>query len=313
MSTPEKALAERIKELRRRHFGPRGKPEFARRLGLSLEEYEGFEAGKLPPGEVMVRMCEVTGEDLQWLLTGVAARGTVLISGARSRHQNLLTRVARALDTRPGLAGPLEAFLDLLVRGESVRQAGTPSLPIPAPDELIPLFGREEWPEELPDPDGPGGGEVLAPFFLPEELLAVTERAAASLTEPAMEYDGSALRDVALLAVPDASGRARRFVQSREVAHCFPAVFGVLLDDETMEPMFVRGDALLVTVGARPRIGQPALCKFVDRAEDRCRVWLGEDEEHVYLGRVSDGQHEQMSRAQLRWSLEVLYRVAQAA
>jgi hypothetical protein len=312
VSSPEKALAKRIRELRRRHFGPRGKGEFARKLGLALEDYERFEGGKLPPGELMVRMCELTGEDLQWLLTGVPARGTVLISGARSRHQNLLTRVAQAVDAQPKLAAPLEAFLDLLLRVETTREKATPALPGPAPADLIPVFGRNEWPDELPDAGQPGSGHPLAPV-VPQEALTVAERAPGGLTEPAMEYDHADLRDVVLLALPAENGPTRRFVQSREVARCFPQAFGVILDDKTMEPMFAAGDLLLAAIGVKARIGRPALCKFADRADDRCRVWLGEDEQHVHLGRVSDGQHEQMPRVQLRWSLEVLYRVAQAA
>jgi hypothetical protein len=102
-------------------------------------------------------------------------------------------------------------------------------------------------------------------------------------------------------------------VHNRAVAWCFPLVFGVVLDDEAMAPMFARGDTALVAVGGDPVVGKPALCKFVDRAADRCRIWLGTDEQHIHLGRASDGQHEQMPRAQLRWSLEVLYRVARAA
>jgi len=113
MGSAEKALTERIRQLRRRHFGAGGKAEFARRLDLPLEEYERFERGRLPPGDVMLRMCELTGEDLQWLLTGVAARGTVVISGTRGRHQDFLTRLARLLDEKPTLAAPLEAFVEL--------------------------------------------------------------------------------------------------------------------------------------------------------------------------------------------------------
>jgi len=312
MSTPEKELAQRIRELRRRHFGPRGKDEFARRLGLAREEYDRFEVGRLPPGELMVRMCELTGEDLQWLLTGVSSRGTVVISRARSRHQNLLTQIAQALDARPTLAAPLEAFFDLLLRGEDARRQTAPELPEPPSDGLIPLFASHEWPDELPDPDGPGGGRTLAPV-LSGESLAIAERVSAGLSEPAMEYDRGALRNVTLLTLPDVAGATRRFVQSQEVARCFPAAFGVVLDDDTMAPMFAAGDALLATAAAGPQVGRPALCKFADRAADRCRIWLGEDEQHVQLGRVSDGQHEQTPRTQLCWSLEVLYRVAPAA
>lgn len=312
MSTPEKELAQRIREFRRRHFGPRGKDEFARRLGLTRKEYDRFEAGKLPPGELMVRMCEITGEDLQWLLTGVSSRGTVVISGTRNRHQNLLTQIAQALEARPTLAAPLEAFLELLLRGEDARRQTVPELPESPPNNLIPLFARNEWPDELPDPDGPGSGRMLAPI-LSEKSLAIAERAPAGLSEPAMEYGSEPLRNATLLILPDAAGATRRFVQSHEVARCFPAAFGVVLDDDTMEPMFTAGDALLVTVGAGPQIGRSALCKFADSADDRCRIWLGEDEQNVQLGRVSDGQHEQMPRARFRWALEVLYRVASAA
>jgi hypothetical protein len=312
VGTPEKALTQRIRELRRRHFGPRGKAELAQKLGLALDEYERFEHGRLPPGEIMVRMCELTGEDLQWLLTGVAARGTVVISDARGRHRNLLTQIAQALDARPGLAAPLEAFFELLLRSDGARQKAAPSLPTPTLADVIPVFEPGEWPAELPSPDPPGGGHALAPAVFPE-ALTLAERAPARLTEPAMEYDRADLRDVALLALPATNGPARRFVQSREVARCFPLAFAVALVDETMEPMFAAGDLLLAAVGVEPRIGRPALCKFADRADDRCRVWLGQDEQHVHLGRLSDGQDEQMPRAQLRWSLEVLYRVAQAA
>ena len=121
------------------------------------------------------------------------------------------------------------------------------------------------------------------------------------------------LRNITLLRLPDSGGAAQRFVQSPELARCFPSAFGVVLDDDAMEPMFAAGDALLVATGAEPQVGRPALCKFADQADDRCRIWLGEEGEHIQLGRVSDGVSEQMPRAQLRWALEVLYRVAPAA
>lgn len=310
VSTPEKALAERVRELRRRHFGPRGKVDFAQRLGLKLEEYEPYEHGMLPPGELFVRMCEVTGEDLQWLLTGVASRSTVVISGTRNRHQRLLARIAKTLDARPGVAAPLEAFLDLLVQSQEAAYASAPGLPAAAWDEVIPIFERNEWPDELPDPGGPGG--MLLPT-LSESAPAIAECVPAALAEPAMEYAGDALRDVAVIALPDETGRTRRFVRSRHVACCFESIFAVALDDAVMEPMFSAGDLLLVAPGVAPRVGHPALCKFASRADDRCRVWLGAEAETVHLGRICDGAPEQMPRGQLRWSLEVLYRVAQAA
>ena len=86
--------------------------------------------------------------------------------------------------------------------------------------------------------------------------------------------------------------------------------FGVRLADDTMKPMFLNGDAVLVAVGAEPQIGRPALCKLANERGARCRIWLGQDETHVHLGRLTDGEQEDVARQTLAWSLEVLYRLA---
>jgi len=307
MGSAEKALTERIKQLRRRHFGPGGKAEFARRLDLSLEEYERFERGTLPPGDVMLRMCELTGEDLQWLLTGVASRGTVVISGTRGRHQDFLARLARLLDEKPALAAPLEAFVELLVRGEQAGREAAQALPVSEPQDLIPIFEADELPDELPAPEE-------GQFWLVAvgQSAPLADEQAAELAEPASEYDSQALQTVRLVSGRTEDGRVHRFVRSREVAGCFPGMFGVRLGDDTMAPMFQAGDAVLVTVGEAPKIGQPALCKLAGEPV-RCRIWLGQDEQVVHLGRFSDGEHEQVPCDRLRWSVEVLYRLSLAA
>lgn len=311
MKRPEQALAERIRELRRRHFGPRGKATFAERLDLSLEEYERFERGTVPPGEVLVRMCEATGEDLQWLLTGVASRGTVVISGTRNRHQELLTRLARLLDAHPRLAAPIEAFVDLLARGEEVRAEARPALPVPEAGALIPVFEPHELPATLPgDDDGPGG----FPLAPPPGEWQMGERATAQLAEPAGAYEPDAFRAVELVSLAgDASRPPRQFIHSREIAACFPGIFGVRLADDAMRPMFRAGDAALAAVGAPARVGRPALCRLRNEREVRCRVWLGEDGGYVQLGRLADGELERHSPEDVCWSLEVLFRLAPAA
>jgi hypothetical protein len=311
VSNPEKALSERIRELRRRHFGPRGKAEFARRLNLPLDEYERFERGTVPPGDVMLRMCELTGEDLQWLLTGVASRGIVVISGARGRHQTLLGRLAKTLDDKPQLAAPVEAFLDLLLGSERTQQQVAKALPVSQPRDLIPIFESDELPDELPEPDADPEGRFWLTLTRPDTEL--TDRQPAALAEPDAEGNGQSPRTVDIVSGRAADGRTRRFLRSSEVARCFPGVFGVRLADDTMEPMFKAGDAVLVAMGEQPKMGQPALCKFADEPTVRCRIWLGRREQKVYLGRLCDGEHEEVPFDQLRWSVEVLYRLSPAA
>ena len=312
MNNPERALVARIKELRRRQFGPRGKAEFARRLGVPLEEYERYERGTVPPGDVLVRMCELTGEDLQWLLTGVAARGTVVISGTRSRHQKLLTKLAQLLDEQPERAGPVEAFVDLLIGGEQVLAESGRQLPLPPTRDLIPIFAAGELPLTLPETGTGGLNDSFPPVLLPE-TAQLTERKRARLAEPAGEYNQDDFRNVEMVTHTAEDGQVRQFVHSPEIARCVPGLFGVRLEDDTMTPMFQAGDAVLSTLGSAPQVGHPVLCRLNDDPVCRCRIWLDQDEESVHLGRLSDGELEHVVRKNVCWSLEVLYRLTPAA
>lgn len=307
MTTPEQALAQRIKDLRRRHFGLRGPEQLAQKLGISTDEYLRYERGVVPPGEIMVRLCEVTGEDLQWLLTGVAGRGAVVITGTRARHQELLARLARLLDERPEFAAPLEAFVNLLACGPRER-AEMAALPGPDPAHLIPILELEELPATLPE--GPPRGFDLARFADPSGPV---QRDPARLAEPAMQYDPQAARAAEILTLVQEGGRRRRCVHSAEVTRVFPEAFGVAVTDDLMQPMFTEGDAILVAPGVEPKVGQPALCRLAVEPALRCRIWLGADDGTIHLGRLADGETERVPRDQVLWSAEVLFRVARAA
>lgn len=311
MSNPEKALSERIRELRRRHFGPRGKAEFARRLGLAEHDYERFERGAVPPPDVLVGMCETTGEDLQWLLTGVAARGSVVITGARGRHQQLLARTARLLDEKPERAGALEAFVDLLCAEDRVNAPRERFLPPLRGADLIVWFEADELPDELPPPVPPSDGGLWLPS--PDRLRIAKPVQRVWLETPGGERTAGAARALRVFTVGDENGRPRRFVRCRRLSAEIAGLFAVRVDDDTMEPMLQAGDAAVAALSAAARVGRPALCKLADEAGVRCRVWLGESGDTVQLGRLSGWEQESVPRAALRWSREVLYRLRLAA
>jgi transcriptional regulator with XRE-family HTH domain len=302
MASPEAQLSSRLRELRRRHFGPRGKPQFAARLGISVEEYERYERGALPGGELMVRICEVTGEDLQWLLTGREARQSLVISGARRRHRDFLARLANLLDERPVLAGPVEAFVDLLSRTPAGRPPAVRSLPPPSAAELIPIFSVGELPLEPP-----GADERF--WLAPGPDTPIGEPQPATLSEPVEHRDAPAASTL-VVRQADGAGRVRRFLHARELLRTFPSAFAVELDDAAMSPLFKPGDAVVVAGDAPPELGRPALCRLDEGAI--CRVWLGEGDAQVHLGRVSDGAHEVLPSSAVRWSLRVLLRLSAA-
>lgn len=312
-SRPESDFSTRVRELRRRHFGPRGKAAFAARLAISEDQLDRIERGEVPPGDLIVRICEATGEDLQWLLTGVASRSTMVISGSRGRHQELLAKIAQTLETNPALVRPIEAFVDLLTTDAPLRPRPLP----PGPRRLIPIFLPESLPEQF-DFD-PQAGVAAAPALNALVTASAASYAGgravdATLVEPADEDAGASAKSVQIvLAAGENRVGVGRYIECDELAECLPGVLGVEVCDDAMKPMFATGDAIIVALACNAKLGGPALCRIAGEAKPRCRVWLGDDGREVRLGRVSDGQLELVEHSRLLWSYEVIYRVRTAA
>jgi len=88
--------------------GVRGKAAFAKRLGLSPSTYDNYENDRAVPVEVLVRISDVTGVDLRWLVTGRFPEEAVPASHL------VVQRAAAMLSRYPQAAEPLAAFVELL-------------------------------------------------------------------------------------------------------------------------------------------------------------------------------------------------------
>ena len=66
----ENAIIEQISLLHKQYAGSRSKSEFARALGISAFTYSYYENNRVFPIEILLKICEVTGADFEWLLTG---------------------------------------------------------------------------------------------------------------------------------------------------------------------------------------------------------------------------------------------------
>lgn len=304
MST-EAALGDRIRELRRRHFGAQGRARFAAALAVSDADVERFERGVIPAGELLVRMCELTGEDLQWLLTGQAARSTMVIAGARTRHSDLLARIAETLDRNPATAAPIQAFVELLDAAPGARlatHASAASAESESSDRpLLPILDLCELPDSWNGPDGLPGG-ALVPR---ENEATVRSETRVCICEPDAD---APVGNASIVTLRDGT---RAYLRASDLLVWLPDLVAVAWRDDSMRPMFASGDALLVSPSAPPRVGLPALCRRRDGAAT-CRIWLGDSREAVELGRLGDGGRETIPSSELSWAAEVLYRVAAA-
>ena len=66
----ENVIIEQISLLHKQYAGSRGKSEFARALDISAFTYSYYENNRVLPIEILLKICEVTRADLEWLLTG---------------------------------------------------------------------------------------------------------------------------------------------------------------------------------------------------------------------------------------------------
>jgi hypothetical protein len=303
MATSVSDVISRIREMRRRHFGPGGKAEFARRLAIPPAAYDRIERGKLPPGELMVRMCEVTGEELQWLLTGTSPRRTMVISSTGSRNSEVLVRTARLLEQRPELARPIDAFLDLLDRQvESPKRLPAPRARPAANDEWIPILDPGELSDALP--------LRIAASRAPAAPLNLPQHGRPMISEPTLHVDESLLEEAQVATRSTGQHRRRLYLRCPMISTQHRGAFAVRLTDNLMSPMFESGDAAISAPKVPPRVGSPVLCKVTAEPGVRCRVWLGERSGRMHLGRLADGRHESLQRGALRWLLGVLFRLS---
>ena len=121
----EKAIIKRLISLREQFAGLRGKSRFARALTISPSTYSYYEKNRIPPIEVLVKTCEITGTDLQWLLTG--KKSINLPSEEQNipestQYSSLLRKLKLLLSANPQLAVSVSAFLDLLYEKNNIEK-----------------------------------------------------------------------------------------------------------------------------------------------------------------------------------------------
>ncbi len=105
-------ICRRIARVRMEFAGPRGKSSFSKQLGLSPSTYDYYEAARVPPADVLVRIADLAGVNLRWLLTGEEIEGNNL-PAVPAGHPAVL-RAAELIGQHPEAAKPLAAFLDIL-------------------------------------------------------------------------------------------------------------------------------------------------------------------------------------------------------
>ncbi len=330
---PTNDICRRLADLRAKTAGPRGKSKFAKQLGISASTYDYYEGNRVPPAEILVRIADVTGADLRWLITGQAG-----MSSLTAEDHPVLRRAVKLLADVPDAAGPLGAFVDLLIEthkfpakpapkaaAAAPAPAGTPQSGLATPpgapktpdanadteagrEDWIPVLGRTAagvvrfW----------GGDEDVSGLTTLADLVArwagQNPRAVRSAVADGPEPDAPTDAQLVTLSAPD-DRDAVEFVVAGGVKRRYPDAFALRVDGDSMAPDILSGDVVVLSPSAQAIEGRAAVVQLAGQIGVTCKLF------RASAGRVHlvpiNGQYEIAAVAadEVEWALQVLARV----
>jgi transcriptional regulator with XRE-family HTH domain len=315
----EKAVIQRIRELRTRFAGERGKSKFARTLGISPSTYSYYEENRVPPIETLLAICQTTGADLQWLLTGHIGSPTagLPITGP---NKELLQRIAALVGERSEMAEPIAAFVDLLCEKKGVQKeltktkAGTES----QRPGWIPVLGRTAagivhcWSETTL----PGSSEAVTKLdelvrqHTGKEIVGTSDAPVAvdfELSELTIELSDAKVSLVRVCGT--GQGQVVEFVDCDKISTAFPDAFALHVDGDSMSPRINDGDIIIVSPSVPAADGQVALAHIADQIGVTCKL-IRTTSQGVHLIPINEKYDAKVvPHKNLLWAVSVLCHV----
>jgi transcriptional regulator with XRE-family HTH domain len=313
----EKAMIERVRLLRGQYAGNRGKSKFARALGISPSTYSYYENDRVPPIEVLLKICEVTGADLEWLLTGRSNEKKF----AFGPNSGLLQELDSLFTNNPELTEAVLAFIELLCQKKGVEGEFRSEVLGRKPDRpgWIPVLGRT----------AAGIVHFWDQASLPEPKRAITElddlvkkhigKAIVGSVDGTVSIDLQALPLVDGIKKQDANliqvcGQGQEqiveFVQCEEVHKLFPDSFALHVDGDSMSPRINDGDIVILSPSVPAAQGQVGVARVANQIGVTCKL-IRTTQRDIHLIPINERYETKVVvKKDLLWALAVLCHVS---
>ncbi len=316
-NSDEKAIIERVRLLRGQYAGDRGKSKFARALDISPSTYSYYENNRVPPIEVLLKICEVTGADLEWLLTGHRPEKRF----AFGPNSVLLEKLDNLFANNPELTEAVLAFIELLCQKKGIEGEFHSEVLPPKPDRpgWIPVLGRT----------AAGMVHFWDQAFLPEPKQAITE-----LDELVKKHIGKAIVgsvdgtvSIDLQALPLVDGIKRQsanliqvcgqgqeqiveFVQCEDIHKLFPDSFALHVDGDSMSPRINDGDIVILSPSVPAAQGQIGIARVANQIGVTCKL-IRTTQKDAHLIPINERYETKVvAKKDLLWALAVLCHVS---
>ena len=313
----EKAMIERIKQIREQYAGSRGKSKFARALGVSVSTYSYYENNRIPPVDILLRMREVTGADLEWLLTGDTAEK----KSAFGANAALLQKLDGLLTHNPELSEAVLAFVELLCEKKgvetSVYSKGAPSEP--DRPSWIPVLGRTAagivhfWDQtSLPKPDRAVTElDELGRKHMGKTIVGSVDGAVAIDLQARALMDGVKTRQANLIQLGGLEQEPIvEFVQCEEIHGLFPDSFALHIDGDSMSPKINDSDIVILSPSVPAAQGHIAIAHLANQIGVTCKLIRTAGDE-VHLIPINERYETKVvAQKDLLWALAVLCHIS---
>jgi SOS-response transcriptional repressor LexA len=305
-------ICSRLKFLREKNFGARGKRKFAESIGLALSTYVNYENDRIPPSDVLIKVSEVTGCDLNWLMTG---HGSMPAQCSKDPEiSEILVRMEKIISAEPKARQAVNALMELLSsQGDSGTVQDLESLvedkqTLALEDRsVIPILGRVAAGEPAPwSPQEKTSFVNLASMVSQLDAGAIKQKDSLGLFEPTNdEMNGKA--DIIELCEPLAVGKL--MVDSFIVTNGFKArgeLFAAVITGDSMEPILTEGDYVIADTEAPLTNGAIVLTELDKHVGAICKLYMC-DNGHVMLDsyNVTTGPIVAW-KSQVKWMVKVV-------
>ncbi len=274
----ENAIIGRIKQLRQQHSGPRGKSNFARALDISPSTYSYYESNRVPPIELLIKMCELTEANLEWLLTGLVSEENSF-SGPKG---TLFKKIDQLLAQNPDLAESINAFVEILAQKRGLEaELNIPQASSSARPGWIPILGRTAagivhfWDQSiLPQPQQAVTElDELVRKHIGRDILGTLDTSVSVDRHARPVVDSLKNTPVNLVQV---SGKEDEqiveFVQCEQIYKAFPDSFALRIDGDSMAPRINDGDVVILSPSVPAAQGHAAVVKIANQIGVTCKL-----------------------------------------
>ncbi len=313
----EKAIIERVKQLRQQYAGIRGKSKFARALGISPSTYSYYEDNRVPPIDILLKICEVTEADLEWLLKGRETEKKF----AFGANRKLLQKLDDLITKNPDLTEAFTAFVELLCEKKGIEekldwQALTPESTRPG---WIPILGRTAagivhfWDQSLLPESKQAITELddLVEKHIGKKIIKSIDGTVSVDLLARVLVDGLKIKQANLIQVGGHNeNQIVEFIQCEEIHKLFPDSFALQIDGDSMSPKINDGDIVILSPSVAAVQGQIAVARVANQIGVACKLIRTTDKE-VHLIPINERYETKVvDKKDLLWALAVLCHIS---